>query len=333
MSSDSRSCRSSGRDGLLSARAVAAQQSSIPIVVTNTGTAPADNVALAATAPTGWKVTFEPSTIDRLVPGKDTEVQALVTPSDKSLAGDYMTVDPRDLARRERIRPVPDHGRDLDGVGNGRRRRDRRGAAADAGRGCEVWTPMSDADNKAVTAADNIVIAARGLTKRYGDVNVVDAINFDIAKGEVFGLLGPNGAGKTTTILMMLGLTEISAGVVSVLGYDPARAPLQVKRRVGYLPDSVGFYDHLTARREPRLYRQADGSFGRRSGRGGSRRRWRGCGLADVADKRVATFSRGMRQRLGLAEIIVKQAEIAILDEPTSGLDPQATLEFLEPDR
>jgi uncharacterized membrane protein len=81
----------SGRDGLLSARAVAGQQSSIPIVVTNTGTAPADNVALAATAPTGWKVTFEPSTIDRLVPGKHSEVQALVTPSDKSLAGDYMT--------------------------------------------------------------------------------------------------------------------------------------------------------------------------------------------------------------------------------------------------
>ena len=80
-----------GRDGLLSATAVAGKQSSIPIVVTNSGTAPADNVALAATAPTGWKVTFEPSSIDRLVPGKDTEVQALVTPSDKSLAGDYMT--------------------------------------------------------------------------------------------------------------------------------------------------------------------------------------------------------------------------------------------------
>jgi uncharacterized membrane protein len=81
----------SGRDGLLSATAVAAQQSSIPIVVGNTGTAPAENIALAATAPTGWKVTFEPSTIDRLVPGKDAEVQALVTPTDKSLAGDYMT--------------------------------------------------------------------------------------------------------------------------------------------------------------------------------------------------------------------------------------------------
>jgi uncharacterized membrane protein len=79
-----------GRDGLLSARAVAAEQSSIPIVVTNSGTAPAENITLNASAPTGWKVTFEPSTVDRLVPGKDAEVQALVTPSDKSLAGDYM---------------------------------------------------------------------------------------------------------------------------------------------------------------------------------------------------------------------------------------------------
>ncbi|MGY3235151.1 putative membrane protein [Bradyrhizobium sp. USDA 4472] len=81
----------SGRDGLLSARAVAGKQSSIPVVVTNTGTAPAENIALAGTAPNGWKVTFEPATIERLVPGKDSEVQALVTPSDKSLAGDYQT--------------------------------------------------------------------------------------------------------------------------------------------------------------------------------------------------------------------------------------------------
>jgi len=79
-----------GRDGLLSARAVAAQQSSIPVVVTNSGTAPAENVTLSASGPTGWKISFEPATIERLVPGKDTEVQALVTPSDKSLAGDYM---------------------------------------------------------------------------------------------------------------------------------------------------------------------------------------------------------------------------------------------------
>src|SRR5258708_11412950 len=94
--------------------------------------------------------------------------------------------------------------------------------------------------------ADN-VIEARGLLKLYGTQRAVDAIDLDIRRGEVFGLLGPNGAGKTTTILMMLGLTEISSGTVGVLGHDPARSPLQVKRRVGYLPDSVGFYDHLTA--------------------------------------------------------------------------------------
>src|SRR5215469_11962804 len=91
------------------------------------------------------------------------------------------------------------------------------------------------------------VITARGLTKRYGEAVAVDAIDFDIFKGEIFGLLGPNGAGKTTTILMMLGLTDVSAGTVVVAGHDPVRQPLEVKRRVGYLPDLVGFYDNMTA--------------------------------------------------------------------------------------
>ena len=102
-------------------------------------------------------------------------------------------------------------------------------------------------DRQLQTGARDTVISARGLTRRYGKTAVVDGVDFDVAKGEIFGLLGPNGAGKTTTILMMLGLTEISSGQVSVLGFNPARAPLQVKRRVGYLPDSVGFYDNLSA--------------------------------------------------------------------------------------
>jgi ABC-2 type transport system ATP-binding protein len=173
------------------------------------------------------------------------------------------------------------------------------------------------------------VIAARDLTKRYGRATVVDHIHFDIAKGEVFGLLGPNGAGKTTTILMMLGLTDISGGSVRVLGHDPAREPLQVKRRVGYLPDSVGFYDNMTATENlaytAKLMGLSSADRARRIAAALARVR-----LIDVAHKRVATFSRGMRQRLGLAEILVKQAEIAILDEPTSGLDPQATVEFLQ---
>jgi ABC-2 type transport system ATP-binding protein len=173
------------------------------------------------------------------------------------------------------------------------------------------------------------VITAQGLTKRYGNANAVDAISFAIRKGEVFGLLGPNGAGKTTTILMMLGLTEISSGEVSVLGFNPARAPLQVKQRVGYLPDSVGFYDQLTAVENLAYTAKLMGlSLSERTARiAEALARVR---LTEVAHKRVATFSRGMRQRLGLAEIIVKRAEIAILDEPTSGLDPQATIEFLE---
>jgi len=188
---------------------------------------------------------------------------------------------------------------------------------------------MTSQANEAPLAPDDAVIVAETLSKRYGSASAVDQISFNIRKGEVFGLLGPNGAGKTTTILMLLGLTEISAGRVSVLGYDPARQPLQVKRRVGYLPDSVGFYDHLTAVENLAYTAKLMGlSLKERTQRiADALERVR---LSDVAHKRVATFSRGMRQRLGLAEIIVKKAEIAILDEPTSGLDPQATLEFLD---
>jgi ABC-2 type transport system ATP-binding protein len=173
------------------------------------------------------------------------------------------------------------------------------------------------------------VITARGLTKRYGEAVVVDALDFDILKGETFGLLGPNGAGKTTTILMMLGLTDVSAGTVMVAGHDPVRRPLEVKRRVGYLPDSVGFYDHMTAVENltytARLMGHGRDVRGARIADALARVR-----LTDVAHKTVATFSRGMRQRLGLAELIMKHAEIAILDEPTSGLDPQSTHEFLD---
>jgi ABC-2 type transport system ATP-binding protein len=173
------------------------------------------------------------------------------------------------------------------------------------------------------------VIAAHGLTKTYGTVTVVDGIHFSVARGEIFGLLGPNGAGKTTTILMLLGLTDVTSGEIRVLGHDPVREPLAVKRRVGYLPDMVGFYDYLsawdnlayTARlmglRRAERHRRIDEALAR-------------VRLSDVAYKRTATFSRGMRQRLGLAEILMKRVDIAILDEPTSGLDPQSTAEFLE---
>ena len=127
---------------------------------------------------------------------------------------------------------------------------------------------------------------------------------------------------------MMLGLTDISAGEVSVLGFNPAREPLSVKRRVGYLPDTVGFYDHLSAADNMRYTARLIG-FLRAEREKRIADALERVGLADVADNRVGTFSRGMRQRLGLAEILMKGAQIAILDEPTSGLDPQATTELL----
>ena len=173
------------------------------------------------------------------------------------------------------------------------------------------------------------VIEAKNLTKRYDGVAVVNGISFSVARGEIFGLLGPNGAGKTTTILMLLGLSDISDGQARVLGHDPAREPLAVKRQVGYLPDQVGFYDNLTAAENLRYTARLMGL--ERAEREQRIRASLGhVGLADVADNRVSTFSRGMRQRLGVAEILMKEAQIAILDEPTSGLDPQATVELLE---
>lgn len=175
----------------------------------------------------------------------------------------------------------------------------------------------------------DIVVEARDLTKRYGSATAVNGISFTVNRGEIFGLLGPNGAGKTTTILMMLGLTDVTAGTVRVMGHDPVREPLQVKRLVGYMPDTVGFYDYMTATDNLRYTAALIGIPSAERGpriMGALER----VGLQHVANKRVGTFSRGMRQRLGLAEILMKNVSVAILDEPTSGLDPQATTELLD---
>jgi len=172
------------------------------------------------------------------------------------------------------------------------------------------------------------IVQADALCKRYGVHSAVDHVSFSVARGEVFGLLGPNGAGKTTTILMMLGLTEATSGTIRVLGHDPQRAPLRVKRHVGYMPDSVGFYDHLTAWENLAYTARLAGipSTERAQRMTSALERVK---LAHVAHSKVGAFSRGMRQRLGLAEIVLKRADIAVLDEPTSGLDPQAAEDFL----
>ncbi len=175
---------------------------------------------------------------------------------------------------------------------------------------------------------DDLVLETRGLSKRYGNFVAVDHLDLSVKKGEVFGLLGPNGAGKTTTILMLLGLTEPTKGQVRVLGFDPVRQPLSVKARVGYMPDQVGFYDELTARENLIYIGKLNGiprnEIQRRVEEAIARVR-----LTDVIDKRTGTFSRGMRQRLGLADVLIKNPQLIIMDEPTQGLDPELAHEFL----
>lgn len=173
------------------------------------------------------------------------------------------------------------------------------------------------------------VLDAQGLTKRYGSFVAVDNLNLRIERGEIFGLLGPNGAGKTTTILMMLGLTEPTSGSVRVLGFDPARQPLSVKARVGYLPDAVGFYDELTARENLAYIARLNG-LSRKEANGRIEEALARMGLSDVMDKSVRTFSRGMRQRLGVADLLIKRPQLIIMDEPTLGLDPEAARQFLQ---
>jgi ABC-2 type transport system ATP-binding protein len=173
------------------------------------------------------------------------------------------------------------------------------------------------------------VIVTRGLTKRYGRVVAVEDLNLEVAEGEVFGLLGPNGSGKTTTILMLLGLTEPTSGEARVLGLDPMREPLKVKARVGYLPDQVGFYGELTAWENLRYTTRLLG-LPEAEAKARMEEVLRRMGLWEVRDRRVSAFSRGMRQRLGLAEVLLKRPKVAILDEPTLGLDPEAAREFLD---
>ena len=171
-------------------------------------------------------------------------------------------------------------------------------------------------------------ILTRRLTKKYGDTTVVNALDLRLSAGEVFGLLGPNGAGKTTTILMLLGLVEPTSGDVEVLGLDPARNPLEVKSHVGYLPDAVGFYDGLTGRENLRFTAQLN-----RIERSEAESRitaWLSeVGLTEAADNPAGTYSRGMKQRLGIADALVKEPSILILDEPTTSIDPEGVAEML----
>ncbi len=177
--------------------------------------------------------------------------------------------------------------------------------------------------------SDTIRIRTRGLTKRYDDLVAVDHLDLDVHAGEIFGLLGQNGAGKTTTILMLLGLTEPSGGSARVVGLDPSRGPLEVKRRVGYLPDSVGFYGDMTGRENLR-YTARLNRLDRDETETTIDEVLDQVGLSDRADDRTDTYSRGMLQRLGIADALVKDPDVLILDEPTTAIDPLGVTEVLD---
>ena len=173
------------------------------------------------------------------------------------------------------------------------------------------------------------IIKISGLTKVYGEKRAVDNLYLTVGKGEVFGLLGPNGAGKTTTVLMLLGFTEPTEGFAWIDGHDCIREPIAVKRIVGYLPDNVGFYNDLTGRENLRF-------TGRLNGLSGDFLEQRieelleRVGMTEAADKKAGTYSRGMKQRLGIADVLMKDPKVIIMDEPTLGIDPQGMRELLE---
>ncbi|MBZ4677151.1 MAG: rbbA [Anaerophaga sp.] len=173
------------------------------------------------------------------------------------------------------------------------------------------------------------IIEIEGLTKTYGQYKAVNNLNLTIERGEVFGLLGPNGAGKSTTLLMLLGLTEPDEGSAKVCGIDPVQFPIRVKKKVGYLPEDVGFYDDLsgfdnlvfTARLNNIPQDIAEKKAHELLGK---------VGLEREKDKMAGKYSRGMRQRLGLADVLIKEPEVIILDEPTLGIDPAGVKTFLQ---
>ncbi|HMO29398.1 ABC transporter ATP-binding protein [Enterovirga sp.] len=159
--------------------------------------------------------------------------------------------------------------------------------------------------------------------RHYGPVKAVDGVSFCAQAGEVVALVGHNGAGKTTLIKLMLGLARPSAGRVAMLGQDPADGDVSVRKHLGYLPETVSFHPALTGRETLRFYVRLKG--GRRGGEDALLER---LGLAHAAGRRVGTYSKGMRQRLGLAQAMIGEPRVMLLDEPTTGLDPELRQQF-----
>jgi len=174
-----------------------------------------------------------------------------------------------------------------------------------------------------------VMVESSKLTKVYNGTTVVDNLNLRIDEGQIFGFLGPNGAGKTTTILMLLGLTEPTSGTASIGGFNSTREPLKVKRIAGYIPEKVGFYNDLSAKDNLIYTANLNGITGRKADTAVDKA-IEDVGLNGKSKALVSTFSKGMKQRLAIADILVKQPRVAFLDEPTTGIDPAGITQVLD---
>lgn len=165
------------------------------------------------------------------------------------------------------------------------------------------------------------MIEVTNLVKRFRDLVAVDGISFRVEKGEVLGFLGPNGAGKTTTMRILTGASPATSGKAVVAGFDVFEQPLEVKRRVGYLPEQPPLYDDLDTRSYLLFVARIKGLRGERQ-KNEIERVMAACSLESVRKRRLGELSKGFRQRVGLAQALLGEPEVLILDEPTIGLDP-----------
>jgi len=171
------------------------------------------------------------------------------------------------------------------------------------------------------------MIETQELTKHYRDVKAVDGLNLTVYEGEIFGFLGPNGSGKTTTLLMLMGLTIPTSGTAKVGGYDIIKDSREIRKIAGMLPEGAGYYEDLTAKQNLDYIGQLN-DIPKTEREKRTKDLLEAVDLAKWTDTKVEKFSRGMKQRLGIAEVLIKQPKIAFFDEPTIGLDPQGTKEI-----